>query len=82
VLDVHIKPGEKVAMHSHPGYIAMALTPCKVKFTDARGKSATADFKPNEPVWRDAETHSTENVGTEECHAMNIELKGPAKKSK
>ena len=69
-------------MHSHPGNIAMALTPCKVKFTDAKGKSATADFKPNEPDWRDAETHSTENVGTEECHAMNIELKGPAKKSK
>jgi quercetin dioxygenase-like cupin family protein len=84
VLDIHIKPGEKVATHSHPGYIAMALTPCKVKFTDAKGKSETADFKPNEPVWRPAETHAAENVGTEECHAMNFELKGsaPAKKSK
>jgi hypothetical protein len=81
VLDVHIKPGEKTAMHSHPENIAMALTPCKIKFTDAKGVWATAEFKPNEPVWRDAESHSTENVGTEECHAMNIELKGPAKKS-
>lgn len=81
VLDVPIKPGEKTAMHSHPENIAMALTPCKIKFTDAKGVSATAEFKPNEPVWRDAESHSMENVGTEECHAMSIELKGPAKKS-
>ena len=82
VLDIHIKPGEKVAMHSHPAYIAMALTPCKVKFTDSNGKSNTVDFKPNEPVWRPVESHAVENVGTEECHAMDFELKGPARKSK
>ncbi len=82
VLEVHVKPGEKVAMHSHPGYIAMALTPCKIKFTDAKGKSETADFKVNEVVWRPAESHAAENVGTQECHALNFELKGPAKKSK
>ncbi len=82
VLEVHIKPGEKVAMHSHPGYIAMALSPCKIKFTDAKGKSETAEFKVHEVVWRPAESHAAENVGTQECHAMNFELRGPAKKSK
>ncbi len=79
VLDIHIKPGGKVAVHSHPGYVAVAFTPCKVKFTSSDGKTNEAEFKADEAVWRDAETHSAENIGTAECHALNIELKGPSK---
>ncbi len=38
-------------------------------------------LKPGRPCRRDAETHAVENLGSEECHVMNIEfrdLKNPA----
>ncbi|HEY3304766.1 MAG TPA: cytoplasmic protein [Candidatus Binatia bacterium] len=79
VLDIRLKPGGKSPMHSHPAYIAIALTPCKVKFTAPNGKSQEVELKPGEAVWRDAETHSVDNVGGE-CHALNIELKRATKK--
>ena len=88
VLDVHIKPGEKIPMHSHPGYVAVGITPCKVRFTSPDGKSAEVDLKEGETFWRDAESHAAENIGTAECHALNIEVKGasgkkaPSKKAK
>ena len=81
VLDVHIKAGAKVPMHSHPGYVAVAVTDCKVRFTGPDGKSQVADFKAGDAMWREAESHSTENIGVNECHAMNIEVKAAAHKS-
>lgn len=81
VLDVHLKPGEKVPMHSHPGYVAVALTPCKVRFTNLAGKTQDVEFKPGDAAWRDAETHAAQNIGESECHVLNIELKsGPKAK--
>lgn len=75
VLDVHLAAGGKVPMHSHPGYVAVALTACNVRFTSPAGKSQDVDFKPGDAAWRDAETHSVENIGKSECHVLNIELK-------
>jgi quercetin dioxygenase-like cupin family protein len=82
-LDIHVKPGGKVGMHSHPASVLTAYTPCKMRFTAADGKSAEVEFKPGDIVWRDAETHAGENIGTTECHALQVELKharGAAKK--
>jgi quercetin dioxygenase-like cupin family protein len=76
VLDIHLTASGKVPMHSHPGYVAVALTPCKVRFTSPDGKTQEAEFKPGEAVWREAESHSAENLSTSECHALNIEVKG------
>ncbi len=74
-LDIHVKPGGKVAMHSHPASVLTAYTACKMRFTHADGKSAEVKFKPGDIVWRDAETHAGENIGTTECHALQVELK-------
>ena len=74
-LDIHIKAGGKVAMHSHPASVLTAYTACKMRFTHADGKSAEVKFKPGDIVWRDAETHAGENIGTTECHALQVELK-------
>lgn len=84
-LDIRVQPGGKVAMHSHPASVLTAYTPCKMRFTGADGKSADVEFKPGDIVWRDAESHAGENIGTEECHALQVELKhakGAAKKTK
>jgi len=76
VVDISLKPGGKVPMHSHPQYIAVALAEnCKVKFTSADGKEQQAEFKAGDMAWREAESHSAENIGSAECHVLNIELK-------
>jgi quercetin dioxygenase-like cupin family protein len=82
VLDIHLKASAKVPMHSHPGYVAVALTPCKVRFTTPDGKTQEAEFKPGEAVWREAESHSAESLNSSECHALNIEVKGAVPKKR
>ncbi|MDP9362481.1 MAG: cytoplasmic protein [Acidobacteriota bacterium] len=79
VVDIHLKPGDKVPMHSHPGYVAVALTPCKVRFTSPAGKTQDVEFKAGDANWRDAETHAVQNIGESECHVLNIELKSGRK---
>ena len=80
VLDINMKPGGKTSMHSHPGYVAIALDKkCKVKFTSLDGKEEQAEFKAGDTIWREAESHSVENIGRTECHVLNIELKESAK---
>ena len=79
VLDIHVKPGQKVLQHSHPGYVVYALSPFKVKFTHPDGKTEVIEGKPGDTVWREAETHSAENVGTSELHVINIEVKSAKK---
>ena len=84
-LDIHVKLGAKVAMHSHPASVLTAYTPCKMRLMSSDGKSADVEFKSGDIVWRDAETHAGENIGTAECHVLQVELKhagGAAKKAK
>jgi quercetin dioxygenase-like cupin family protein len=82
VLDVHLKPGGKSPMHSHPGYVAVALTPCRVRFSAPDGKSQEVELKGGESSWRDAESHSVENIGTADCNVMNFEEKNANKEKK
>jgi len=82
VLDIHLKAGGKSPMHSHPGYVAVALSPCRVRFISAQGKTQVVEFKPGEASWREAESHSVENVGTTQCHALNVEVKSAAARTK
>jgi len=80
VLEINPKPGGKVAMHSHPEYVVIALDKkYKVKFTSPGGKEEQAEFKAGDTVWRRAESHSAENIGRTEDHVLNIELKESAK---
>ena len=84
VLDITVKAGAKVAMHSHPASVVTAYTPCKLRFTGADGKSADSDFKAGDVLWRDAESHAGENIGTTDCLVLQVELKnaGAAKMMK
>ena len=82
VLDVRLKPGQKVPMHSHPAYVVYALSDFKVKFTLPDGKTADVDGKAGVASWRDAESHAAENVASSELHVLNVELKGAAKSAK
>ena len=76
VLEFHSKPGEKIAMHSHPAYITYNFSAGKTKFISPDGKTEERESQADQAAWREAETHASEYVGTGEAHALLVELKG------
>ena len=80
VIEVHLKPGEKIPSHSHPAHVTFSLSTSRGKYTTSDGEVTVGDFKPNEVSWSEPIIHSSENVGTTEIHAIGVELKDPPKK--
>ena len=80
VLDVHVQPGQKVAMHSHPASVVYYVTDTKMKITLPDGTTRVAEAKAGTAAWREPGTHAVENVGTSEFHLVQTELKGETKK--
>ena len=80
VIEVHLKPGEKIPSHSHPANLIFSLSTSKGKYRTSDGEITVSDFKPNEVSWSEPIIHSSENVGTTEIHAIGVELKDPPKK--
>jgi quercetin dioxygenase-like cupin family protein len=76
VLDFHVKPGEKVRMHSHPAAsIVYYLTDAKVKYTNPDGRTEERAVKAGTKFWIEAMRHDVENLGANEFHGLHIELK-------
>jgi quercetin dioxygenase-like cupin family protein len=75
VLEVRIKQGAKVEMHSHPRSVAICLNDQRLKFTFPNGKSENADLKHGQTVWLDGISHAVENIGTEDVSSVVVELK-------
>jgi len=80
VLEYSSKPGEKEAMHSHSAGLIYVIQGGKFKSTAADGTSKEIEYKTGEVVWRDAVTHSVENVGTTDLKVLLVEVKHPKKK--
>lgn len=78
VIDYRLKPGEKEPMHSHPsGVVVYFFSDSKIRTTLPDGKT-TEDFKSaGDTLWREPVTHSGENIGNTEAHALLIEPKNP-----
>ena len=82
VLDFHGKAGQKIPMHSHPAYVTYSIHGSgKTKFASPDGKITERPATTGEARWRDAETHSSEYIGTGEAHVLLIELKAGAASS-
>jgi quercetin dioxygenase-like cupin family protein len=79
VLEYSSKPGQKEAMHSHPAVLLYVIQGGKLKSTSPDGTSKVIDYKAGDMQWRDAVTHSGENVGTTEMKSLLIEVKHPKK---
>lgn len=79
VYEWRLKPGGKEAAHSHPDGLVIALADATLKSTLPDGTSMTRATTNGEVTWRNALTHSLENVGTTEAHVIAVELKGGAK---
>ena len=75
IIEVRQQAGDKSPMHSHPHHAVYALEGSTLKSTSSDGKTNTVTMKTGEVVWRDAETHTIEIVGTTPSHALYIEIK-------
>lgn len=74
VVELNWKKGLKIEMHSHPTYLAYAVTPLKYKSTSPDGKTQNRSLKKGEVSWYDAESHAVESLGTT-GRALLVELK-------
>ncbi len=76
VLEVAMEPGDRSEMHTHPDYFFYLLGEGgKVRFTSPSGETGEMELPAGASAWREAEEHSTENVGTTTVHALFIEPK-------
>jgi len=75
VLEYRLKPGAKEAMHSHPSYVIYFFGPAKLRATGPDGKTSDTSVTEGEVLIRESLSHTVENVGTTELHALLIELK-------
>ena len=75
VLEFHLKPGEKEAMHSHPPGVVYVLADATIRNGLPDGTSSERSLKAGEVLWREDTTHTGENVGATEARAIAIELK-------
>ena len=75
LLEARIAPGDGSAMHGHPDYVIYNLAQAKVRFGSPSGETEEVELPAGAAIWRDAEEHTTENVGTTEARALLFELK-------
>ncbi len=75
VMEVNVKPGEAIPMHSHPENVVYFVTGGKIKTTTPDGKVTETTRRPGEVLWSAPVTHSNENVGTTAEKVILIELK-------
>jgi beta-alanine degradation protein BauB len=75
-LEWRLKPGGKEPMHSHPDGVLIVLADSTLKSTSPEGTSTTRATANGEVRWAPAVSHSIENVGRTEAHALLVELKG------
>lgn len=73
--------GNKVAMHSHPDHLAIALAPGKVQIVTKGGKPETLDMASESASYVPAGAHESSNAGTAPLDALVVELKGAAGKA-
>jgi hypothetical protein len=79
VLEYHLKPGEKEAMHSHPTGVVYIFGDAKMRATFPDGRTTETAGGGGEAHWRGPVTHALENIGNTEAHALAVDLKNPCK---
>jgi quercetin dioxygenase-like cupin family protein len=75
VLEVIMQPGDRSELHSHPDYFVYFLSDGKGRFTTPSGETDEIEWSGGQSMWREAEEHSTENVGDATIHALFFEPK-------
>ena len=77
VMNLDLKPGDKIATHSHPDHFVYVLSGGKLLLSYPDGSTKDFEGKAGDVIWINAETHAAENVGDTELKAVIVELKNP-----
>lgn len=75
LFESRLQPGQVLPMHSHPQYVAYALTTATLQFTAPDGNQRQLTVPRGMAVWREPETHEVKNVGVSEARILHFELK-------
>ena len=75
VLEYRLEPGGKEPMHSHSPGLVYVLNAAIVRSTLAAGKTVEISSSAGDVSWREATSHSLENIGQTEAHNLAIEVK-------
>jgi len=75
VVDIRLKPGEKLGMHSHPAAVTYFLSDGKGKTSYPDGKTNALEVKAGQTTWSESVTHANENVGATELRVLVVEMK-------
>jgi hypothetical protein len=77
VLEYRDRPGDRTTPHSHPDSVMYTLSSFR-RLLESDEKHREVDLKQGTAGWVPAQTHSGENIGDTETHAIFVELKEPA----
>jgi quercetin dioxygenase-like cupin family protein len=72
-----LKPGDKEKIHSHPAFVVYLIAGGKIRNNFADGRVVETELKTGEVLYREAQTHWVENIGTTTIHFLVVELKNP-----
>jgi quercetin dioxygenase-like cupin family protein len=75
VSEITFKPGDSIAMHSHPDHFVYVLTGGTLTLSYPDGHSAPFVGTPGQVAWIAAESHAAVNTGTTEFRGLVVELK-------
>jgi beta-alanine degradation protein BauB len=75
LLEARLRPGDSSALHSHPDYLVYMLGDGRVRFSGPSGEGEDVELNAGGVMWRDAEEHSAEGIGSNDVHALLFELK-------
>ncbi|GMQ85143.1 MAG: hypothetical protein BMS9Abin07_0708 [Acidimicrobiia bacterium] len=73
VLEIHQPSGRRLAMHSHPPRVIIAINGYELESTTADGSVTVVERRPGETIWSDGEEHAALIVS--EAHTIEVEIK-------
>lgn len=73
--EVTFKPGQKIALHSHPDRVVYVVQGGKLTVMDPEGKPNEVTFQPGQAFWFTASSHSAAKSGDAELKLIMVELK-------
>lgn len=77
VLEYLDRPGDRTVEHSHPDSVMITLSSFRRRLS-GNGREVDVELPAGASRWLAAQSHSGENTGDTETHAIFVELKEPA----
>ena len=77
VLEFISDPGDKEGWHSHPAFVVYVVTGGTLRINTPDGESNDVERKTGDILLREPVTHTTENIGKTQLHAIIVELEMP-----